>query len=59
MIIEGLNLVQSSFEYFGIIEQGIMFYTYLLSLVLKLTGELPALEDLFNLLFRVLVIDDQ
>ena len=36
-----------------------MFYTYLLSLVLKLIGELLALEDLLNLLFRVLVIDDQ
>ena len=56
---EGLNLIQSLFEYFGIIEQGIMFYTYLLSPVLKLIGELLALEDLLDLLFRVLVIDDQ
>ena len=59
MIIEGLNLIQSPFEYFSIIEQGIMFYTYLLGLVLKLTGELLALEDLLDLLFRVLVIDDR
>ena len=59
MIIEGLNLIQSPFEHFSIVEQGIIFYTYLLGLVLKLTGELPALEDLLNLLFRVLVIDDQ
>ena len=36
-----------------------MFYTYLLSLVLKLIGKLLALEDLLNLLFRVLVIDNQ
>ena len=36
-----------------------MFYTYLLGLVLKLIGELPVLEDLLDLLFRVLVIDDQ
>ena len=56
---EGLNLIQSPFECFGIVEQGIMFYTYLLGLVLKLIGELPALEDLLDLLFRVLVIDDQ
>ena len=59
MIIEGLNLIQSPFEYFSIIEQGIMFYTYLFGLVLKLIGELLALEDLLDLLFRVLVIDDQ
>ena len=59
MIIEGLNLIQSPFEYFSIIEQGIMFYTYLLGPVLKLIGELLALEDLLDLLFRVLVIDDQ
>ena len=59
MIIEGLNLIQSPFEYFSIIEQGIIFYTYLLGLILKLIGELPALEDLLDLLFRVLVIDDQ
>ena len=59
MIIEGLNLIQSPFEYFSIIEQGIMFYTYLFGLVLKLIGELPALEDLLDLLFRVLVIDNQ
>ena len=58
MIIEGLNLIQSPFEYFSIIEQGIIFYTYLLGLVLKLIGELLALEDLLDLLFRVLVIDD-
>ena len=58
MIIEGLNLIQSPFEYFSIIEQGIIFYTYLLGLVLKLIGKLPALEDLLDLLFRVLVIDD-
>ena len=59
LIIEGLNLIQSPFEYFSIIEQRIMFYTYLLGLVLKLIGELLALEDLLNLLFRVLVIDNQ
>ena len=59
MIIEGLNLIQSPFEYFSIIEQGIIFYTYLLSLVLKLIGELLSLEDLLDLLFRVLVIDDR
>ena len=59
MIIEGLNLIQSPFEYFGIIEQGIIFYTYLLGPVLKLASELLALEDLLDLLFRVLVIDDQ
>ena len=59
MIIEGLNLIQSPFECFSIIEQGIMFYTYLLGPVLKLAGELPALEDLLDLLFRVLVIDDR
>ena len=59
MIIEGLNLIQSPFEYFSIIEQGIMFYTYLLSLVLKLIGELLALEDLLDLLFGILVIDNQ
>ena len=58
MIIEGLNLIQSPFEYFSIIEQGIIFYTYLLGLVLKLIGELLALEDLLDLLFRVLIIDD-
>ena len=51
--------MQSPFEYFSIIEQGIMFYTYLLGPVLKLVGELLALEDLLDLLFRVLVIDDQ
>ena len=56
---EGLNLMQSLFEHFGIIEQGIMFYTYSLGPVLKLAGELPALEDLLDLLFRVLVIDDR
>ena len=59
MIIEGLNLIQSPFEYFSIVEQGIMFYTYLLDPVLKLVGELLALEDLLDLLFRVLVVDDQ
>ena len=59
MIIEGLNLIQSPFECFGIVEQGIMFYTYLLGPVLKLIGELPALEDLLDLLFGVLVIDDR
>ena len=59
MIIEGLNLIQSPFEYFSIVEQGIIFYTYLLSLVLKLIGELLVLEDLLDLLFRVLVIDNQ
>ena len=59
MIIEGLNLMQSPFEYFGIVEQGIMFYTYLLGPVLKLAGELPALEDFLDLLFRVLVVDDR
>ena len=36
-----------------------MFYTYLFGLVLELIGELLALEDLLDLLFRVLVIDDQ
>ena len=51
--------MQSPFEYFGIVEQGIIFYTYLFSPVLKLIDELPALEDLLDLLFRVLVIDDQ
>ena len=51
--------MQSLFEYFGIVEQGIMFYTYLLGLVLKLIGELLALEDLLDLLFRVLVVDDR
>ena len=56
---EGLNLIQSPFEYFGIVEQGIMFYTYLLGPVLKLVGELLALEDLLDLLFRVLVVDDR
>ena len=56
MIIEGLNLIQSPFEYFSIIEQGIIFYTYLLGPVLKLIGELLALEDLLDLLFKVLVI---
>ena len=50
--------MQNSFKYFSIIEQGIIFYTYLLSLVLKLIGELLALEDLLDLLFKVLVIDD-
>ena len=59
MIIEGLNLIQSPFKHFSIIEQGIIFYTYLLSLVLKLIGELLALEDLLDLLFRILVIDNQ
>ena len=58
MIIEGLNLIQSPFECFSIIEQGIIFYTYLFDLVLKLIGELLALEDLLNFLFRILVIDD-
>ena len=59
MIIEGLNLIQSPFEYFSIVEQRIIFYTYLLGLVLKLIGELLALEDLLDFLFRVLVIDNQ
>ena len=59
LIIEGLNLIRSPFECFGIIEQGIIFYTYLLGPVLKLAGELPALEDLLDLLFGVLVVDDQ
>ena len=59
MIIEGLNLIQSPFEYFSIIEQEIIFYTYLLGLVLKLTGELLALEDLLDLLFGVLIVDDR
>ena len=59
MIIEGLNLIQSPFECFSIVEQGIMFYTYLLGPVLKLVDKLLALEDLLDLLFSVLVIDDQ
>ena len=59
MIIEGLDLIQSPFEHFGIVEQGIIFYTYLLGPVLKLTGKLLALEDLLDLLFGILVIDDQ
>ena len=36
-----------------------MIDAYLFDLVLKLTGALPALEDLLNFLFRLLIIDNR
>ena len=56
---KGLKLVWSSFKTLGIIELRVMINAYPLNLVLKLTGALPTLEDLLNLLLRLLVIDNE
>ena len=56
---KGLKLVWSPFKTFGIVEFRVMIDAYLFDLVLKLTGALPALEDLLNFLFRLLIIDNR
>ena len=56
---KGLKLIQGPLKPFNVIEFRVMVNAYSFNLILKLAGPFAALKNLFNLSFRLLIIDYQ